>query len=320
MIAISYRREDSTPVTGRLYDSLEAAFGKGNVFMDFDSIPFGIDFREHIKESLTKASVLVVVIGPQWFGKSSKAKNRLAEPNDFVRLEIAEALKSGIPVIPVLVNNTQMPDAESLPEDIQELSFRNGLALDSGIDFRHHADRLIVGIRRVLKSDSIGEMPNTDVAARKSGVRGKMIALAVAAAFICIASVVAWFVKSRSTSAPLVVPSPTPIPSSSWTENSGDYTYRGKVGPYDATFQLHFAADGRVTGSYILDVNKRLTLRLEGNNPSGRLRLEEYTGEKLTAHLDLDLKRTAKEIRWEGMMYNVHPNTNTYNVYLSRPR
>jgi hypothetical protein len=38
MIAISYRREDSVPVAGRLYDRLEQRFGKQNVFMDFDSI------------------------------------------------------------------------------------------------------------------------------------------------------------------------------------------------------------------------------------------------------------------------------------------
>ena len=44
MIAISYRRQDSNPVAGRLYDRLQAEFGKGNVFMDFDSIPYGVDF------------------------------------------------------------------------------------------------------------------------------------------------------------------------------------------------------------------------------------------------------------------------------------
>ena len=39
MIAISYRREDSISIAGRLYDRLQAKFGKKNVFMDFDSIP-----------------------------------------------------------------------------------------------------------------------------------------------------------------------------------------------------------------------------------------------------------------------------------------
>jgi hypothetical protein len=50
VIAISYRRQDSLPVAGRLYDKLQGEFGKGNVFMDFDSIPYGVDFRQHIKD------------------------------------------------------------------------------------------------------------------------------------------------------------------------------------------------------------------------------------------------------------------------------
>src|SRR5882724_9666747 len=133
MIAISYRREDSLPVTGRLYDRLQMEFGKGNVFMDFDSIPYGVDFREHIKQTLAKAEVLLVMIGPKWLGRSDGRKNRLDDPNDFVRFEIAEALRSNIPIIPVLIDQTPMPSAESLPQEIQPLSYRNGLGLDSGI-------------------------------------------------------------------------------------------------------------------------------------------------------------------------------------------
>jgi TIR domain-containing protein len=161
MIAISYRRKDSQPVAGRVYDRLEAKFGKGNVFMDFSSIPPGVNFREHIKQSLANADVLLVMIGPQWFGKSDKAKNRLEEPNDFVRLEIAEALKHDIPIIPVLIDDTPMPNAESLPEEIQALSYLNGLPLDSGIDFHNHVKRLISGIgkryrRKALRKTAVG--------------------------------------------------------------------------------------------------------------------------------------------------------------------
>ena len=65
---------------------------------------------------------------------------------DFVRLEIAYALEGGIPVIPLLINTTQMPKPEMLPPDIQELAFRHALPLDSGMDFHSHADRLIAGI------------------------------------------------------------------------------------------------------------------------------------------------------------------------------
>jgi hypothetical protein len=161
MIAISYRREDSTPVAGRLHDRLQADFGKGNVFMDFDSIPYGVDFREQIKQTLERARVVIAVIGPTWFGGRAKGSRRIDDPADFVRLEIAIALQRGIPVIPVLIDDTPMPQVENLPADLKGLAFRNALILDTGVDFHHHADRLIAGIRELVKdpaaADSKGE-------------------------------------------------------------------------------------------------------------------------------------------------------------------
>ena len=82
MIAISHRREDTLPIAGRLYDRLQTDFGKGNVFMDFDSIPYGVDFREHIKQTLERAQVVVAVIGPNWFGGRAKGPRRIDEPDD----------------------------------------------------------------------------------------------------------------------------------------------------------------------------------------------------------------------------------------------
>lgn len=151
MIAISYRREDSISIAGRLYDRLQGEFGKGNVFMDFDSIPYGVDFREHIKESLSRAKVLIAVIGPQWSGTISDSNRRIDDPADFVRLEISSALERRIPVIPVLVNKTQMPTASELPTELQPIAFRNALSLDSGVDFHHHIDRLIAGIHELIE-------------------------------------------------------------------------------------------------------------------------------------------------------------------------
>ena len=149
MIAISYRREDSLPTAGRLYDRLQAKFGKKNVFMDFDSIPPGMDFREQIKQMIERSDLVIAIIGPHWFGERPDASRRIDNPADFVRLEIAYALQGGIPVIPLLINTTQMPKPEMLPPDIQELAFRHAFPLDSGMDFHSHADRLIAGISKV---------------------------------------------------------------------------------------------------------------------------------------------------------------------------
>src|SRR3954451_23889857 len=100
VIAISYRRQDSLPIAGRLYDRLQGEFGKGNVFMDFDSIPYGVDFRQHIKDMLDRSKVLIALIGPDWLGKFARQKKRrIDDPADFVRLEIAYAFERKIPVI-----------------------------------------------------------------------------------------------------------------------------------------------------------------------------------------------------------------------------
>jgi hypothetical protein len=43
--------------------------------MDFDSIPYGVDFRELIKKTLEKAKVVIALIGPDWLGGSKSVRN-----------------------------------------------------------------------------------------------------------------------------------------------------------------------------------------------------------------------------------------------------
>jgi len=94
-------------------------------------------------------------------------------------------------------------------------------------------------------------------------------------------------------------------------------TYLGQVASGDAIFRLRFDSDGRVSGTY---TQKGNTYRLEGRNLSGRLKLDEYTGEQLTAHLELTLSSSKREVRWEGRMQNVHPDTNNYPVFFVESR
>jgi hypothetical protein len=112
--------------------------------------------------------------------------------------------------------------------------------------------------------------------------------------------------------------STTPSSPTSGPDTAGEHTYRGKVGPYDATFQLRFEGGERVSGTYTMDVDNGLVLRLEGRNPSGKLFLEEYTRDKLTAHIELTLKNAKGEIRWEGNMQNTPPDNRTFPVFFSR--
>ena len=125
-IFISYRREDSGPHAGRLYDALVAHFGDDSVFFDIDTISPGEDFREVIERTCSSCKILLAVIGKQWTTVCDKSgRLRLENKNDTLRMEIASALQKGLRVIPILVGGAEMPDESALPEDIQPLVYRN---------------------------------------------------------------------------------------------------------------------------------------------------------------------------------------------------
>jgi hypothetical protein len=129
-VFISYRREDSEGQARALFQDLVARLGRESVFMDVDSIGLGRDFRQVLQERLATCDVMLALIGRDWVeGKDKSGRRRLDVPGDFVRLEIAAALKRNIPVTPLLLHGAQMPSAEQLPEDLSDLAYRNGFEL-----------------------------------------------------------------------------------------------------------------------------------------------------------------------------------------------
>lgn len=149
-IFISYRRDDSSGHTGRVHDRLEREFGRDLLFMDVDAIPLGVNFVKFIRDEVAKCDAMLAVIGPNWLSATDETgQRRIDRANDFVRLELAEALQRDIPVIPILVDGVRMPSTDSLPDELKELSLRNGL------DVRHssfHADmdKLVRALRERL--------------------------------------------------------------------------------------------------------------------------------------------------------------------------
>ncbi len=111
-IFVSYRRKDVSHVAGRLRDRLVNEFGQPNVFFDVDSIDPGQRFAQVISESIGKAEVVLVLIGPNW------RPELLARPDDYVRLELAEALDQQKRVVPVLVDDGELPTIDDLPDEL----------------------------------------------------------------------------------------------------------------------------------------------------------------------------------------------------------
>ena len=147
-IFISYRRDDSADVSGRIRDRLAEDFGSSAIFTDVDSIPLGVDFHDYIDRYVGQCEVFLPVIGKDWLlALDDEDQPRLDDPQDFVRLEIEAALRRGIPVIPLLVRQAEMPEAGELPASMAELARRNGLPVRPDPDFRRDMERLISGIR-----------------------------------------------------------------------------------------------------------------------------------------------------------------------------
>ena len=172
-IFISYRREDSADVTSRIYDHLLQPIGKfrqEDIFRDVDSIPFGIDFREHIETTMQNCEVVLVVIGPRWLSVTDSLGNlRLNDPHDFVRIEVDVALQRGIPVIPLLVMNARMPTPEDLPENIRDLAFRNGIEVRRDPNFKADMGRLNKSL------DNWIEVPQTELASATTKSKGHIL-------------------------------------------------------------------------------------------------------------------------------------------------
>lgn len=143
-IAISYRREDTAAVSGRICDRLRARYGHGCVFMDVDSIRTGSDFRERIRETVGKSSALVVVIGKRWLRQ--RKTGPAGEQADWVSLELTTAFEGKIPIVPILVDGAAMPKPEDLPENIRPLAYLRAAEVSSGEDFHPQIDRVILDL------------------------------------------------------------------------------------------------------------------------------------------------------------------------------
>ena len=147
-VFLSYRRNDSADIVGRIYDRLSEAFGEDNVFRDVDSIPVGADFEQALEAALERSDVLAVVIGPGWLGaKDEYGHHRLDRHDDLVRMEVEKGLnREGCQVIPVLVGGASFPSRELLPEVLQPLSALQGVRVRPDPDFERDMERLLRGV------------------------------------------------------------------------------------------------------------------------------------------------------------------------------
>jgi TPM domain/TIR domain len=242
-IIVSYRRSDSQAIAGRIFDRLSHRYGEDSVFMDIDNIPFGIDFRTHIKTALAQSDIVVAIIGPRWAGATADGPRRIDEESDPVRVEVESALRSGVPVLPVLVDGATMPSEKQLPEGLKDLAFINAAPVDIGRDFRQHMDRLVRSIDGILaaRGKPATEPPRPapatieiktaplPTAVAPAASRSRAIFVAIPLALVALAAGV-WFVISKGGDAAKSPPSQTTTPAPASDSAAVQYpSYKGRI-------------------------------------------------------------------------------------------
>jgi hypothetical protein len=150
-IYLSYRRSESAAYAGRLFDHLSRHFGRGSVFMDVQGgIRGGQEFARAIDSALNACDAVLVVIGKGWACCTGKdGRRRLEDPKDWVRLEVAAALRRDVLVVPVLVEGARLPDPASLPEELRAVCERNACEL-SDLRWSFDVRELVKDLERVV--------------------------------------------------------------------------------------------------------------------------------------------------------------------------
>jgi len=143
-IFISYRRDDAKADARGLRDRLAGVFGAKNIFMDVDNLLIGQRFDQELEKALEQCDVFLAVMGPRWMRFLDE--RRAGGERDYVREEIAAAIKRGAIVIPVLVDDAPIPSETALPDDLRELALYQAHNVTHG-RFGRDVDDLITGIK-----------------------------------------------------------------------------------------------------------------------------------------------------------------------------
>jgi O-acetyl-ADP-ribose deacetylase (regulator of RNase III) len=141
VVFINYRVREQSGYAALLYRELAVRLGADRVFFASRSIRLGDDFVDRIFDTLSRCTVLLAIIGPRWL-------DYLGDPDqDWVRREIRAAFAHGLRVIPILVDDAQLPDAALLPEDIAALGRCQSLRLRH-YSFERDLAQLVAELRR----------------------------------------------------------------------------------------------------------------------------------------------------------------------------
>ena len=148
-VFLSYRRDGGETMAILLRDRLVA---KGyNVFLDIESLNSG-SFNKKLLSVIENCTDIVVVC-------TKNSLDRCKNEGDWVRMEIAHALKSGKNVVPIFLRDFNWPPV--LPADINEIRTQNGVEANSTVYFDAAIDRLASKFLQSMPHGSTTKKPKT---------------------------------------------------------------------------------------------------------------------------------------------------------------
>ena len=134
-VFLNYRRVDSQDTADRIYSILVQAMPTQNITMDVDrkSIIPGLSIEVQLQRLVDECDFMFTLINNRWRDEISRRQpqHETGEQIDFVRAELKYALARGdaMPVVPILAESVEHPQASELPEDIRGLARRSSIRL-----------------------------------------------------------------------------------------------------------------------------------------------------------------------------------------------
>jgi len=115
-IFVSYRRDGGFETAQIIYDRLNSLGYR--VFLDIETLRSG-KFNTRLYQVIDESQDFIVILSPDCL-------DRCAHSEDWLRLEIARALKSKKNIVPILTRNFSFPRRDQLPPEISDIVHYNG--------------------------------------------------------------------------------------------------------------------------------------------------------------------------------------------------
>jgi hypothetical protein len=149
-IFISYRSADGAKDASRLADDLGRVFGADHVFLDRQDLRGGSSWRHEIARAIGHRPIVLLVVTPGFAGaRHADGRLRIDDADDPVRMEIQSAIDAGAVLMPLRVDGTPIPPADSLPEPLRIITERHALPLRTDDWGRLDLPRIVADIERL---------------------------------------------------------------------------------------------------------------------------------------------------------------------------